>query len=167
MTWEPSAEELTYWRGREGRKREDVLKVDVDPNELFASATNVDRAAQAEFSGQYDASSRWLPKHERRGSDRQPAIAQRVTDLGKFVGIEVVIEATGSDQRLRLFQGVEIHVAEELRGFDEVGVTQAQESFARTKLEPSQRATVAAGVDDAAQAVAYSSDGSILELSVD
>lgn len=164
LTWAPSAAKLEYWRGREEREREDVAKLDIDPDELFASATNVDRAAQAEFSGQYDASARWLPTRGRRGSSRQTAVAWRETDAGKFVGVEAVIDLGGSGHRLQLFQGSEIHVVEELNGLDDLAVVQAQQRFTGTRLEHLPHATTTAGVGGVDSAVAYSSDGSILEL---
>ncbi len=164
LTWAPSEATLEYWRGRGEREREDVAKLDIDPDELFASATNVDRAAQAEFSGQYEASARWLPTRGRRGSNRPTAVARRETDVGTFVGVEAAMDLGGTGHRLLLFQGAEIHVAEELRGFDDLAVVQAQQRFAGTRLEHFPNATTTVGVGGVESAVAYSSDGSVLEL---
>ena len=160
ITWAPSEDKIEFWRTGEARPRKDVFQLDVDADQFFATASNVDKASLAEYSGQYDAAMRWLPGFRARGSDRGNANVQRETEIGEFVGTEIVVDAQGTSPRLRVFQGVEKHVAEELRTLDTVAVAEAQRSFAQIEL-------LLATSDEGEQntAVAFSSDGSMLELS--
>lgn len=167
ITWAPTDEKLAFWRGAEERTRRDVFHLDVGADELFATATNVDRASLAEFSGQHEAAIRWLPRFGDRRIDRNNANVQRETQIGEFVGTEFVIDVRGTGLRLRLFQGVEKHIAEALRSLDPIAVVEAQRSFARMELDEYSGADTSHGEAEQNAALAFSSDGSLLELSVD
>ena len=140
--------------------------LDVDMDEFFSSATNVDNASLAEYSGQYDSAMKWLPVRRRRGSGRENALVHRETEVGTFVGVEFVVEV-GHGPRLRLFQGVEKHVAEELTGTDASAVAEAQQSFARATSDRGPGLQMDGGEPEKASAIAFSSDGSFLELASD
>lgn len=165
VSWEATPEALTRWRFAPSRSRSDDVRLDVTADELFARATNADNASLAQFGGMYDASRRWLPSLGTRDAEaQQPNEVRRTTDEGTFVGAEVVIEMPASRTRVRLYQGVEEHIAAGLRALDDTAVTQAQRAFAVTRTRTSE---IPALSDKAVSAVALSSDGSILEISVD
>lgn len=159
MMWAPSDEKLRFWRTSARRPRPEVPTLDVDADEFFASATNVDNAALAEYGGQHESAVSWLPGIGSRGSGRGNATAQRAAAAGDFVGTELLADIGGTGQRLRLFQGVERKIADVLRGLDAGAVTDAQRAFAqREQDDPADF--------DEGTAVAISSDGSMLELSI-
>lgn len=166
--WSSSEEKLEYWRRSEGRPRVDVPKLDVDADELFASATNVDNAALAEYGGQHDAAVSWLPRIGPRALGRGNGTAVRATAAGGFVGTELTTDIGGTGQRLRIFQGVERNIADALRGLDASAVAEAQRAFAQ--IERDDPMGVRAGgfnqVTDEGLVAAILSDGSMLELSI-
>ena len=167
ITWEPSNAKLQYWRTGYEKPRKLDYPLDVNADEFFATAMNVDMASLAEFSGQHDAVTKWLPSVANRRSTRRNTNARRESEHGVFVGSEVVIEASGASQRLRIFQGVEEHVAEELRAIDAIAVREAQRSFASFESESITDAHSTANHDEHDAAVALSSDGAMLEIRVD
>lgn len=166
VTWELSSEALKRRRVADGRSREDAVKIDTTAEEFLASATNVDNATLAEFSGQYSAASRWLPKLSSRGVRRTNAEVRRTFDAGTFVGTEHLIEIPETRTTVRLYQAVEKQVADGLAGLDASAVVDAQRSFAESYVgEPEVSEPRNDGLQSAS-AVAINSDGSLLEVSV-
>lgn len=166
ITWTPSDEQVDRRRTGSTRLRRKVSKLDVDMDDFFSSAVSVDNAALAEYSGQYDSAINWLPARGRRGSGRGNIRVQRETEIGTFVGVEYVVEV-GDGSRLRLFQGVERHVAEQLAGNDASAVAHAQHSFATAASDRGSDLQVDDSDAEKAAAIALSSDGSLLELASD
>jgi hypothetical protein len=170
MTWEASNEALERSRLNEVRRRQDVSHLDVEPEEFFAAATNVDNASLAEFSGQMGAADRWLPRRRSRSgsTSRSNDSAQREFGAGTFVGSEQVISVPGSGTQVRVFQGVEKHVADGLRALDGAAVVQAQRAFTIDELDGAQAeaSRSGGGGQTTATATAINSDGSVLEISI-
>lgn len=160
VRWAPSEEKLRHWRTAHRRRKLDVAKLDIDADEFFARAVNSGNAALAEYGGQSESAARWLPSREGRVQGRGNSDTVRETSLGKFLGTEYVLDV-GNGQRLRVFQGVESHIADGLRGLDAVAVTEAQRLFATAE------AKYDASETQESAAVAYTSDGSVLEVAVD
>lgn len=166
MTWEASNEALERSRLSDVRGRQDVSHLDVEPEEFFAAATNVDNASLAEFSGQMGAVDRWLPRRRSRSGARSNDSAQRKFGAGTFVGSEQIISVPGSGAQVRVFQGVEKHVADGLRALDGAAVVQAQHAFTVDELDGVQAEASRSGGRGQTSATAINSDGSVLEISI-
>jgi hypothetical protein len=164
VTWEPTNVALERWRTAEERSREEAAQLDVSAEEFFATATNVECASLAEFSGQHGSAARWLPNlgSDSRGDTNTEV--RRETEAGTFIGAEYVIEIPGTSGRLRLYQGVEKSIVDGLRDLDVTAVMDAQRSFA--EVLSGEAGTSSVGVENAGPVSAFTSDGSMLELSI-
>lgn len=167
IRWALDQDRLNEARNSQSRERKSDLRLDISADELFAHATNVDRAALAEFSGLHTTASRWLPHIAERRSARTNSNTTRRTDVGQFVGTEFVVDLPGEGQRLRLFQGVERQIAEELNSVDAIAVAEAQIAFARRDLEASTDLAAHSEAANFGAALAFSSEGAMLELKVE
>ncbi len=165
ITWKPTEAALVRWRTAEPWPRTDVARVDIDADELFARATNVDYAALATFSGLQAAAKRWLPRAG--ATDEAPDEVRRTIDSGNFVGSELVVAIPGTSTRVRIFQGVEHHVAAGLRALDASAVLDAQRAFAEATADTDEHLTSSAVDQEDPSANAVSSDGSMMEIRLD
>lgn len=164
VAWEPTNEALGLWRTAARRARQDNVQLDVSAEDFFATATNVEYASLAEFGGQQGVAARWLPNldSDRRGDANTEV--RRETEAGTFLGAEYVIEIPGTLGRLRLYQGVEERIVDGLRALDVTAVMDAQRAFA--EVHASETGTSSAGAEDAGPVSTFTSDGSMLELSI-
>lgn len=163
VAWEPTNEALGLWRTAARRARQDNVQLDVPAEDFFATATNVEYASLAEFGGQQGVA-RWLPNldSDRRGDANTEV--RRETEAGTFLGAEYVIEIPGTLGRLRLYQGVEERIVDGLRALDVTAVMDAQRAFA--EVHASETGTSSAGAENAGPVSTFTSDGSMLELSI-
>lgn len=165
VTWRPTNEILERWRTTEVRPRKDDVKLDVSAEEFFATATNVDNASLAEFSGRHGAAKRWLPNFASARGGEENAAVRRTTEAGTFLGVEYVIEVPGTPARVRLFHGVEEHVVDGLNALDANAVEGAQRAFADSQVRETSMSPAAMEGIDVVSAV--SSDGSMLEIRIE
>ncbi|MFB2583026.1 hypothetical protein ACEXQD_17390 [Herbiconiux sp. P15] len=165
-SWESSEAELEYWRKAKPRARPSLPVVDLPIDELSARATNVDLAALAEFSGQYDAATRWLPRLKGQ-PDHANSEERLETDLGEFVGTAFTLKLPGADKQVRVYQAVDAQIALALRSHDGSTVRARQRAFA-DRRGSSVRTTRSGDVEPSGVATeAVSSDGSLLRISIE
>lgn len=163
ITWEPQNEPLRRWRSEKGRPRSDDFRVDVSAEEFLATATNVEYASLAEFAGQHGAAERWLPKDPNRGAATDVE-ERRTTEAGTFIGTQYVIDTPRTSDRILLFQGVEEQIAHGLKAVDFTAVAEAQRDFAGS--HPREVRDYAEASGRPGGALAFTSDGSMLEISI-
>ena len=164
IRWKPTETALDHWRTATPRPRKDEPIIDIEADELFARATNVDYAALATFSGLREASKRWLPTEE--APHQAVDVVRRTTESGTFIGAEFVVEVPGTTARVSVYQGVEHQVADGLRALDASAVLDAQIAFAAANGDIDAEPTPSSANGDGSSAAAVSSDGSILEIRV-
>lgn len=163
-TWEPTNEALEYWRTSKEPFRQDDFKLDLPREEFLATATNVGFASLADFSGQQEVATRWLPNLDTGRKTKTNADVSRRTASGSFVGTEYVVEIPGTSARLRVFRGAEEHVVGGLRALDATAVLGAQRAFAETHVDEFD--TPHESNDNSETVSAVTSDGSMLEISL-
>lgn len=164
VAWRPTNAALVSSRAAKGPFPPDDFKVDLPREEFLAAATNVGFAGLAEFSGQRGVATRWFPDIDSERKDKVDARVPRETAAGSFVGTEYVLMIPGASDRLRVFQGVDKDVAEGLRALDVTAVLESQQAFARSHAGYSDISSESIG--DTAAASAFTSDGSMLEISI-
>lgn len=165
VTWEPVDDALERWRGASPTPRDDSPRIDIPAEQLFATATNVDNAALAMFGGQQGVAKRWLP--HLKSSDGDYAKARRTIGSHTFVGVDFVIEIPETKAHVRIYQGVEENIAGELSGLDASGVTDAQRAYAGTAAYTDDDLTRFSSGTESATAIATSSDGAMMEISIE
>ena len=164
VAWRPTNAALASSRMAKDPIPPDDFRVDLPQDEFLASATNVGFAGLAEFSGQSGVATRWFPDIDSERKNKADAGVPRETDVGSFVGVEYILPIPGTSARLRIFQGVDKDIVEGLKALDVTAVLESQQAFARSHAENSDISSENTG--DAASASAFTSDGSILEISI-
>jgi hypothetical protein len=164
VTWAPSVNVLNKWRNHEPRWNGEESVIDVDREELAATATNVDLASLSQFAGASRATKEWLPRLKAQELPESEMETRRGSDGVNFVGQELSLQA--GPERIRIFQGVSSDVLGGLRDLDALAVLQAQRALPtlRDDIEDALRVEVGA---EKHSAVATSSDGSVLQITVD
>ncbi len=163
VSWAPTKHDTDHWRGDEPKWSGEEPVVDFAPEELVAKATNVDYATLAEFAGLSSATTRWLTRFGTQG--RSDLVTETRAGPGgtSYIGQELVFQV--GSEIVRMFQGVEADVVDGLRSGDPEAVLQAQRN-GRPSSEDVADALKSGIGRDAASAVATTSEGAVLQLSV-
>lgn len=164
VTWEPSVRALDQWRNHEPQWSGEEPVVDVDREELAATATNVDFASLSQFAGASRATKEWLPRLKAQELPEVAMETKRGSGGINFVGQELFLRA--GSERIRMFQGVSSDVLNGLRDADPLAVLQAQRALPTSRDDIENALRVEAGTETQS-AVATSSDGSVLQITVD
>ncbi|MBF4598067.1 hypothetical protein ITJ50_02905 [Curtobacterium sp. VKM Ac-2889] len=163
VSWTPNKSGTDHWRGDLPNWSGEEPVVDFTPEELAAKATNVDYASLAEFAGLSSATDDWLTRFSEGRHSEVMAETKAGPGGTSFIGQEFVFQV-GSEV-VRMFQGVESDVADGLRSVDPIAVLQAQRKGRPSHVDVEDALKSGSG-RDVASAVATSSDGAVLQLTV-
>ena len=166
LTWRATEETLNRLRSVRPQLRSTGEVTDVDEDEFLAASTDTSNASLAQYAGLRGSATRWLPEHGADRPHQDDVTTSRVYEAGTFVGVESLITFPGSHKHLRVFQGVDQDVAATLRESDPQAVVQAQAAAAMRSSDFDQARSTEPVSGDGAAALATSSDGSLLEISL-
>lgn len=164
VSFVPDKSVTDRWRDDEPIWSGEEPLIDLSSEELGAKATNVGYANLAEYAGLSSATKGWLKRFGTEGRDDVVTETKAGPGGTSFIGQELVFRV-GSEV-VRVFQGVDSDIADGLRSVDPVAIMEAQRNKRPSPddLEDALRSGIGRS---AISAVASSSDGAVLQLTVD
>jgi hypothetical protein len=149
---------------RDKALRADDGAIDLDPTELLGTAVTISAGALADYAGNVEAATSWLPPSttERLSRSPKPRVT-RENEMGEFRGVEYVFPTPDGRRVLRVFEGVET-------GVDQALTSERVEDVVAATARTASRFGSAEPLDlpsGESEATAVSSDGAILQVSVD